>query len=83
MRHITPNGVIRTSRSVFRSNTYNAIRLIAGIFTLLILLGYQYLPARSVGLLRDAKYTHTVYPGDNATQWSRITDRKFSCTFQQ
>ena len=84
MSYQVSEGFIEALRTFFKSNTYTAIRLIAGITTLLILFGYQYLPQRTITVLPDPKYPYTVYSGDNQTQGTLgKNDRSFSCTFKE
>jgi diguanylate cyclase (GGDEF)-like protein len=75
--------VVHPLRTFFKSNAYTAVRLLAGVITLLILVGYQYIPPRTVNLLPDSEYPYFQYVGDGDTQAVSGNDRKFSCDFKQ
>lgn len=81
MHYQISEGVIYSLRTFFKSNAYTSVRLIAGVITLLVLFGYQYIPPRTITLLPNANYPYFKYVGDGVAQLANDNDRKVVCDF--
>jgi diguanylate cyclase (GGDEF)-like protein len=83
MQYPVSESVIQTLSSFFKSNTFLALRLIAGLITLLVLLGYSYIPPRVITVFPNTLYPHTSYVGANGSHLVSENGSKLSCNYKQ
>jgi diguanylate cyclase (GGDEF)-like protein len=75
-------SVIQALGKFLKSNAYIPVRLMAGMLTLLVLLAYQYIPAKTITLFPDPQFPYYQFGSGGAAPLIGANDRKFSCDFK-
>lgn len=71
-----------------KKNTYNALRLLAGVLTIVIVVVQQYIPDKRITVLPNINYPQSIYSPGNATpedqaQWVNEDKHHWRCTFRE
>lgn len=69
-----------------KNNTYNALRLFAGLLTIVIIVSHQYIPKKVITLLPNADYPYFIHGpqdvvGSMTARWIDEGKRHWQCTF--
>lgn len=69
-----------------KNNTYNALRLFAGLLTIAIVVAHQYVPEKRITLLPNSNYPSSIYgpedtPGMPSAQWIDEQTQHWKCNF--
>lgn len=71
-----------------KNTTYNVMRLLAGILTVVIVVAQYYIPERRISIIPNADYPQAIYSPGNArpehqTKWINANEHHWQCTYMQ
>lgn len=69
-----------------KTNTYNALRLLAGLITILIVVAQQYIPDKRITVLPNSNYPQSIYGipdenGGSSATWIDENEHHWQCNF--
>ncbi len=69
-----------------KTNTYNALRLFAGLLTIIIVVAQQYVPEKRIKVVPNSSYPQSLYGPSNAdpehqVRWINEDEHHWVCTF--
>jgi hypothetical protein len=73
---------------LMKNNTYNALRLFAGLLTIVIVIAHQYIPNKQITVLPNSNYPQSIYsPQSNSetliVAWIDENQHHIRCTFSE